>query len=1100
MRRTKTNVYKVNNRKNKANEGGKVKNGQVLVEKSTFMVSTHTDDLHHVQTTAETTMTANTTTMTATAAAENGLSTPTRGPRKNPKEVVEVGGGSDDENGDGAANRKSYAEVATTMTTTTMVDTTTAQGGIPVKPTHAVANAKISPIRKGQGRGKETKRSPNRLPGQGDTPDAKKMASTTEQTPIKLFDKEPVQLQKIVGMGMAVTTVVQRLRKCYYNPFFAEDGTFHGSFGFVFWLESLAVQMEKTDPKVAFLLRNISPPEPLAVDDDKNATLFRVLCKKGRFSAGEHIQSAMKHKDKQNGVAFLWHLIEHFGTPDSLDWALVQIALDIDDETSKKELPCWDGEWTTFSKWQAPIATRLTAPLFRPLLEQESSIQEHKRLLAGQWAFWTILRATFRTEKAKAFLAPYTYRSGYTLYQDLVVQHKFELLESPAVKEKPVIEITPEEEKWLMEEDDVTVAAGKDDVATVTSSLLPRRLYNHRFKFTVTGTGHDQRSKGFAAVVEALNQMMQDIKGVTNSQPVIRPWRLANTDSPTITEPRGIPRSEAGLAPYLFDRFWDRVSGNYYAEIFLGFDGKAPAELAALTRTEGATVDQLPYYLTDRAIQDDSVECAGRLLGSTLATDQDRLAKVLTEAVKPLSIDVARRRIPVPGENPIKQKMIFALRIFVSSEQKNELATKLISLYPFDGEQRGLDGKSCIFVPDSSFYASTISVKNYEKLRDRQEKLERRLRTEIIADLKAAHLDTELDDAGNTMRKFLQSLLGPGSSKEKYLLHNVDVHDNVVKFQCLPTHHQSVTTICSSLLTYMEHVLRNHRKGEVQEAFLKKLRKCFTNTAREFAASCRWNEQRQTMETPADKHMVHLMKAVDGRFAFDLSEMEAVPKSGIRSRQEDGSSMTTQASLGLDFNCFNGELWDKVGVVQDSIPVGTNEPLEGESQPKKPRPSEIVIVTQDSAGEILPQASVQDGTMDNTDTDDEGSRMLHMEKEMGKMREMMRLLQMEVERGRETVDVLQTEVQQGRDKMEEGKEREGKLQAEVHRLTLQLAGTDVTRGNSAGEQLVLSSEVPDVDMPTSEENETSVGEGNGAPDTFTAMDTGTPTKGSGGTA
>ena len=650
-------------------------------------------------------------------------------------------------------------------------------------------------------------------------------------------------------------------------------------------------------------------------------------------------------------------------------------------------------------------------------------------------------------------------------------------------------------EKWLMEEDEVTVAAGKEDRKPEVVTLQPRRLYNHRFKLTVTGTGHNQRSKGFAVVVEAIRQMMVDIKDVTNSQPVLRPWRLSNKDSPTITEPRGVPRSESGLAPYLFDRFWDKVSGNYYAEIFLGFDGKEPAELAALTRTEGATVDQLPYFLTNRAIQDDLVECAGWLLGSTTVTDQERLVSVLAEAVSPISIDVARRRIPFPGENPLKQKMIFAFRIFVSAVQKNELATKLTDLYSFNGDKRGLDGKNFIFIPDASFYTSTSSVKNYDQLRDRQEKLERRLRTEIISDLKAEYLDMELDEVGNTLRNFLQSLLGPGSSKEKYLLHNVDVHDNVVKFQCFPNHQQSVTTICASLLTYMEHVLRNHRKGEAQEVFLNKLRKCFTTTARDFAKSCKWNAHKQSMETPADKHMEMIMKAVESRFAFDMNEMEVVPKSGIRARQEDNSTMTIQASLGLDWNCFHGEDMDKVDVVKGSIPTGVNTRQGGESRLKKPRPSEIIIVQQE-----VEESKNQENAGKEHTKEYGGSRILDMKREMDKMRDMMKLLQTEVQRGKETVELLKTEVQQGKDKMEEGKEREGKLQAEVHRLTLQLAGTDVSPGDIAGEQPATVCEVPDVDMVASEENETSVGVGNGTLDAPTAMDTGTPRKGAGGKA
>ena len=1080
MGRTRNNISKVNSRKNKLSEAETAKNGPVVVEKLASPVSTHTDVFNCAQQPAETTMTEKATTMTVTTKNSNGPSTPTRGANKMNIEVVEVGGGNEDEGTERRQEEpkeKTYVAAATTMTlTTAMVKRTVKKGIIPVKLPIAEAGAKRSSFRKGQGRWSEAKRPPNRPPGHGDTPDAKKRAATTEQTSTRLFE-EPIRIQTIAGMDMTIKEAVQRLSKCFSNPFFSTEGMFHGFFGFVFWLEALASQTERSEPRVAFLLRNISSPDQTTVAAGHNSILFRLLATNGRFATGEVVQMILRHRIKQDGVALLWNLLEYYGTPDSLDWALVQMSLDIDEAIHKEELECWDGEWTTYAKWHAPIAKRLTAPLFRPLKKQEQNIQDHSRLLASQWALWTMLEATMREGKAKDLIAQNTYKSGYVLYQELAFQHKYALVASPDTTNKPLVEITPEEDKWLMEEDEETVVAGQEGATNEVSSLQPRRLYNHRFKLTVTGTGHEQRSKGFATVVGAISQMLVDIKEVTSSQPVLRPWRLSNKESPTISEPRGVPKSESGLAPYLFDRFWDKVSGNYYAEIFLGFDGKPPVELATLTRTEGATVDQLPYYLTDRTIQDDSVECAGWLLGSTMVTDQERLVKALADAVRPLSVDVARRRIPVPGENPIKKKMIFAFRIFGSSVQKNELATKLTALYPFEADKRGLDGKSFIFIPDASFYASNTSVRNYDKLRDRQDTLERRLRTETIADLKAECLDTELDEAGNTMRNFLQSLLGPGNSKEKYLLHNVDVHDNVVKFQCFPNHHQSVTTICSSLLTYMEYILRNHRKGEAQEVFLKKLRKCFTSTAREFASSCKWNDRKQTMETPADKHMELIMQAVLGRDAFDMSEKEVAPKSGIRVRQDDHSSMTTQASLGLDLNCVNREVLDKVVVVKDSIPSGVNAQLEGERQPKKPRPNAREHVQQDIEREEQ-QRDIKKRNWKETEGGEKGTDGLsYMEREMDKMQDI--------------VKYLQTEVQHGKDKLEEGKEREGKLQAEVHRLTLQLAATNAAQGDNAGKQPATLREVPDVDMSASEEIETSTGMGNGTPDAPIAMDTGT---------
>ena len=105
----------------------------------------------------------------------------------------------------------------------------------------------------------------------------------------------------------------------------------------------------------------------------------------------------------------------------------------------------------------------------------------------------------------------------------------------------------------------------------------------------------------------------------------------------------------------------------------------------------------------------------------------------------------------------------------------------------------------------------------------------------------------------------------------------------------------------------------------------------------------------------------------------------------------------------------------------------------------------------------------------------------------------------EEEKMRDIVN-LQTEVQHWRNNLEEGKEREGKLQAEVHRLILQFAATNVSMGDNVGEQPAKSSEVTDVEMPESEETETSMGEGNGKPDALTATDTGTPMKGAGGNA
>ena len=310
-----------------------------------------------------------------------------------------------------------------------------------------------------------------------------------------------------------------------------------------------------------------------------------------------------------------------------------------------------------------------------------------------------------------------------------------------------------------------------------------------------------------------------------------------------------------------------------------------------------------------------------------------------------------------------------------------------------------------------------------------------------------------------------------------------------------------MTTICASLLTYLEHVLRHHRQGEAQEEFLKKLRKCFTASARDFAKSCRWNDVKQSIETPADKHMEHIMQAVESRFAFDMSEMEGAPKSGIRARQEDASSTTTQASLGLDMNCFSGEDLQKAVVVRDSIPPTVNVVHDGESRLKKPKPNakEAIPVADDEevleAEEALDVEVTQHRTEESAAAQIMAEQWCQMAEEMTKMRDFMTNLQAEVQGGKEREEKLEGKLQEA---VDGGKERDRLLQAEIHRLTTQLAATNVVPVGHAAQRSASQGDL-DEDMPEHDPGAFQIG-GSSRPDDPTAMDTGTPTRGAGGTA
>ena len=391
------------------------------------------------------------------------------------------------------------------------------------------------------------------------------------------------------------------------------------------------------------------------------------------------------------------------------------------------------------------------------------------------------------------------------------------------------------------------------------------------------------------------------------------------------------------------------------------------------------------------------------------------------------------RRIPIPGESPVNQKKIFALRIFASDSQKNELASRLADLYPFNGDKRGLDGKSFIFVPDASFYANKRSVKCYDNLRERQDHLERRLKIEVVSDLKAEGLDMELDAAGNTLRHFLQSLLGPEGSNERYLLYNIDVHDNAVKFQCFPNHHQSVTTICASLLRYMEYALRNHEQGEAQVVFLNKLRKCFTATARDFAASCEWNAENQTMETPADRHMAMFMKAVEARAVLGLGETDN-NFGGNYERTE----RVPQVSLGADPEFFARTDWE----VND----------DGRKMKKARYNADVMVQTEATRNE----RRCVDEEVNNMTQVGGGTKAKQLE-----------CTGRETVTRRKLVPKSHEEEQRQRATLEDGNEREGKSQAEAHRPILQQAATRAAQGGKAGEQTATPGKVPDEAMSAS---------------------------------
>ena len=1104
MARSRSRSSRPNNYYNKQKGTRTEKNGSVGEEISTSIAPPHTDRVSGTQQRGkkegkrlDETTTTTTTTMTKTMTGKSPA-TPQRGKNKEGK-------GSDDSTtgivGDKDGKTTPLATtMATTMTTTTTIPSkeaivarltdvtagTIAIGRLPTTPKRASRDTG-SPAddfnRRDYSSKFDGKRQPDRPPGQGETPEAKKSTGDKEASVTKLFPgRRSTRIAELNGGKINVGQLVSALKDCYFHPFYTKDVVFYGGFGFCFWLEALSQHVATDDPEVAYLLANVMAPEYVSLSSEVNERLYRLITQKGRFGAGEALTHILQLRETHDGVSLLWKLFQHFDVPGSLDWALAQLALDAEEAVSRQKLHVWSGESQKFKAWRLPVQTWMTANIFQPLQEQEPDAVRH---LASQWALYTLLRTTLRAGKAAATLAKHTHRTCYMLFQEMLFADRDE---ADALALPPNLETMDVFES----EDAATVVAGAE-LTTESQVLEPRRRYNHRYKLTVTGTGHDQRSKGFAFVVEAISQMLVDIKEVTHSQPVLRPWRLSNKDSPAICDAKRVPKSEAGMAPYLFDRFWDKPSGQYYAEGFLGFDTKPPVELAALTQPEGTSRDQLPYFLTDRAIQEDSIDSAGWLLGSTHVTDQERLRRVLAEAVQPLAIDVVRRRIPVPGENPLKQKMVFALRIFASATQKTEVAQRLTDLYPYDGEMRGLDGKSFVFIPDASFYASAKSVVSYEKLRERQEKLERRLRTEIMAEVKPECLDTELDRDGNTLRTFLQSLLGPGGSKEKYLIHNIDIHDNVVKLQCFPKHHKAVTTICSSLLTYLEHILRNHGQGEEKEQFVQKLRKCFTATARDFARRCTWNEESQTMETPADNQMERIMKAVEGRFTFDLSEMEAAPKSGIRTRQEtDDSTMTTQASLGLDMNCFKGPALDKAMVARDSIPNNVNVLEEGERSLKKPRGAdttgEVVAPSAAEPEEIFAQ---QMGSVALTASEVSGGRETKGGGRGGNDAYMAR----EMDKLRDIVKCLQTELQGGR-------VREQALQEEIGRLTTKLAGvTMATQNNSAARQpAVLTEDLDDGTMEDPFGLDTARTVGNSNPSSLAAMDTGTPTEGPGATA
>ena len=315
-----------------------------------------------------------------------------------------------------------------------------------------------------------------------------------------------------------------------------------------------------------------------------------------------------------------------------------------------------------------------------------------------------------------------------------------------------------------------------------------------------------------------------------------------------------------------------------------------------------------------------------------------------------------------------------------------------------------------------------LSTCFYGELRDKQEKPEQSLRTAVISDLKAERLDIELD---------------------------IDVYDNVVKFQCFPSHHQSVTTICLSLLTSVEHVLRHYRKGGAQEIFLNNLRNCFTSTAFRFIMRL------------GRKQTELIMRAVGKRFPADTKALE----------EAQNFEQMTKAPAGYDANCC---------LYKDLEEAGAED-----RQLEKPRHSEGVKMQQDAVGEEQQGANAVANCMVKAGSGTEVERLRHM----------MKVIATGSECQGQTPMAMRSHMA----KVEEGKEREGKLHAKSYRL-LQQAATQAVQGGKAGKQTTKQEKVTDEAISASAELKTSKVVGNSKPSNSYAMDTGTPRKGAGGKA
>ena len=494
--------------------------------------------------------------------------------------------------------------------------------------------------------------------------------------PVGTFDREPISIHAFVDGGMNVQDAVQRLDVCWYNPFYTKDVNRRGTFGFVFWLEALARKVEQAEPRVAQLLRFIQAPDCTTVDEATNAKLYAILATHGRFTE-DGVEQPLLQRKKRDGIAMLRFYFRMYPV-DPVDWILVRVAVEAAEGLQNRTLTCWDGDWEAIIDWQEKIARRLNAPFYRNCAAaKEDSIER----AASNMGMWILFKSTMREGKAKKFLDRYTFRDARQVYEDLFKQAKKDMKEEEKRAERSDDDNSDgEEESSVFSEGSMEEASISDqEYEAVTTGLKPRRDYNYRFKLTVTDTGREQRSKSVAVVVSAIQQLLDNISVTTTSKPVLRPWRASNNDSPTIMEPSKVPRTESGLAPYLFDRFWDKDTGRYHAAIFLGYDGFSPATLAAYTRSGVLMGKVMPYFLTDRPIQDDAGACAGWLLGSTTLTDQAWIQAVLTEAVRPLPIEVARRRISLPGDTAT-QKTVYAIRLFGSAGDKMELVQQLTQL------------------------------------------------------------------------------------------------------------------------------------------------------------------------------------------------------------------------------------------------------------------------------------------------------------------------------------------------------------------------------------------------------------------------------------